>query len=386
MSPYENNRIRSVFAPVVALQFSSTQLDDCRNFLATRSANTECVPVVDESQLLMNSAGQLAESGYRFNAIGFEALARVLSGGLGAIFNELSGEAYRGVVREDRPTNLAAAVGIYNTTMHVRFESLRERTLLVNHQEKSVDGFLGLDHRMLDNMVFFDIVQRELAEKQPQAVFLRAELIGRELRLFYIDPTTKRTDIHPNPKHSFAAGWYFANREESGYAVRGSSCLFTRLGVAIAPASQAAKLVHMGADLTGRTGVMVGNVASKTIDMEAVARQMQNLLSTSLDFSDNTVDFDAAIKHWSEYVTKFKIRRDLGKQIAKNAALVGSDLEPRDPIEVYTKAGLSGRNAYDLVCSILRQSRSEYATYRDLLQGLAMRMLLPEGTSTEKKR
>lgn len=377
MTVYAAQNTRSVFAPVASFQFSSAQMEDCRNFLATRTAHTECVPIVDEAQLLMSTAGCLAENGYRFNAIGFEALARTLSGGLSSMFNELSGEAYRGAFREDKPVNLPAAVSVYNTTMQVRFDSLRERTLLVNHNEKSIDGFLGLDHRMLDNTAFFDLIQREMAEKQPQAEFSRAEIIGRELRVYYLDPQTRRDNIHPDPRHTFAAGWYFSNREDSGHAIRAAVCVFTKFGAAIEPPHKYSKVIHMGYDLAGRTAVIVGRTAATEIDMDDVAAYVKNLRATPLNFSADRKQFESALRHWAGYISKFKVRHEIARAIAKNAAMVGSDIEPRDAIEVYTDTVLKARNAYDLLCSILKQSRQEYATYRDLLQSMAMRMLMP---------
>ena len=82
----------SIFAPVPAFAFTAAQFDDCKEFLATRAANTEIVPVVDEAQLSMTADGRLRETGYRFNAIGFAALANSLSSGLNVMFTELSGE------------------------------------------------------------------------------------------------------------------------------------------------------------------------------------------------------------------------------------------------------------------------------------------------------
>lgn len=378
MSVHAAQNTRSVFAPVASFHFSSAQIDDCRNFLATRSAHTECVPIVDEAQLLMSPAGRLAETGYRFNPIGFEALSRSLSTGLAAMFNELSGEAYCGAFREDKPPNMAAAVSIYNTTLRVRFDALRERTILVNHHEKSVDGFLGLDHRMLDNTQFFDLIQREMAAKQPQAEFSRAELVGRELRIYYLDPESRRDGMHPDPGHTFAAGWYFSNREDAGHAIRAALCLFTKFGAAIEPPNKNSKVVHSGSDLLGRTAVLVGRKAAQTTDLALAARQLKSLLAMSMDFSDDKKQFDIAVRRWAGYLGKYKISHDLARTIVKNAALVGSDISPRDAIEVYNEAVLKSRNAYDLLCAILRQSRHEYATYRDLLQSVAMRMLIPD--------
>jgi len=370
---------RSVFAPVTALFFQAQQEEECKAFLADRSAHTETVPIVDESQLLMRGDGRLVESGYRFNPLGFAALGRVMSGGLVAIFNELSGEVSRRLPESgSRADNIAAAVSIYNTTLRVRFDELRERTLLVNHQEQAVEGFLGLDHRMLGNTEFFDIVAEALQDKQTAAQFYRAEITGRELRLYFIDSNSRRTDLHQNPQHTFAAGWYFSNREDVGQAIKGALCVYTRFGVAFEPVTTKTKVVHAGADLVGRTAAMVSTVASRNSDMDALAGQMRNLLSTSLNFSDKKTDQEKAVRHWTNYLCRFKIKNDTATAIVKNAMLVGSDLKIRPPLEAYSKPVLASRTAYDLVCSILRLAKNEYAAYRDVLYGAAMKLLVPD--------
>ncbi len=369
----------SVFAPVTALFFQSHQLNECRDFLARRSAHTECVPVVDEAQLVLRADGRLVETGYRYSPIGFEALGRALSSGLVAIFNELSGEVTRKLPDPDnRAADIAAAVSIYNTTLRARFDVLRERTLLVNHQEQAIEGFLGLDHRLLDNTEFFDIVCAAIKDQQDSARFYRAEITGRELRLYFIDNNSRRTDIHPDPQHTFAAGWFFSNREDVGQAIKGSTCVYTRFGVALEPMTAKSKVVHSGADLLGRTALLATTVARRNIDMRMVAAQVKALLSTPLHYSDKKAEHDKALRHWAGYLAKFKIKADTAMLISKNAAAVGADLQARDALEVYTRAVMSSRTAYDLVCSMLRCAKNEYGTYRDVLQGAAMSMLAPD--------
>lgn len=379
MFPRVAHNARSVFAPVTALFFQAQQEEECKAFLAERAAHTETVPIVDESQLLMRGDGRLVESGYRFNPLGFASLGRALSGGLVSIFNELSGEASRRLPEnENRADNIAAAVSIYNTTLRVRFDELRERTLLVNHQEQAIEGFLGLDHRMLSNTEFFDIAADALQDKQTAAQFYRAEITGRELRLYFIDSNSRRIDLHQDPRHTFAAGWYFSNREDVGQAIKGSLCVYTRFGVAFEPITAKTKVVHAGADLVGRTTAMAATVASRNIDMDMLAGQLRKLLSTSLNFSDKKTEQEKAVRHWTNYLCRFKIKNDTAAAIVRNAMAIGSDLKPREPLEVYSKPVLASRNAYDLVCSVLRLAKNEYAVYRDVLHGAAMQLLVPD--------
>lgn len=378
MSRPAASKFRSVFAPVTALSFNATQQGDCKDFLAQRSSDTECVPIVDEAQLSMASDGRLAESGYRFNAIGFSAVANALTTGLNPVFNELAGETRNSFRTSVSSGDLATAVSVYNMLLKARFENLRERTLLINHREKTIDGFLGIDHRMLDNAAFFSLAADELEARQSDAIFYRAELIGRELRLYFIDSKTKRNNLYHDARHMFAGGWYFSNREDSGLAVRASLCVMTKFGAAVESKSKSSAVRHTGADLMGRAAIMIGKMVERTVDMDAVARGVNRMSSTSLNYSESPKARDVAMSQWIEYLVKFKIPKDDAKQICKNAAVVGADLDPRNPIDAYSRDVLGSRTVYDLFCSILRYSRNQYHVTRDLLQSAAMEILLPK--------
>lgn len=375
--PAPAHKLRSVFATVQTATFNSVQFDACREFLGRRSADTEAIPIVDEQQLLMSANGSLAENGYRFNAIGFSAIANALVNGLNGVFNELAGETRYRFASSAANGDLTAAVSIYNMVMRARFDSLRERTLLVNHKDKTIEGFLGLDHRMLDNAVFLNLVSETAVDKQPGAEFYRAEIIGRELRIYYADTKTKRRDLYVDPRHTFAGGWYFSNREDTGFAIRASACLLTKFGAALDAGKKKAHVRHTGADLTGRVAMLVSKTLEQNLDMELIGRGVQRAVNTSLGFSPSKTVLDAATNHWMNYLMKRRVGKEDARQICKNAAVVGSDLDARDPIEVYTKEAMTNRNMYDLFCSTLRYSRNQYHTTRDLLQGVAMELLLP---------
>lgn len=376
--------LKSIFAGIPAFAFTAKQFDDCKDFLANRTANTELVPIVDENQLIMSADGRLRDSGYRFNAIGFSAVTNTLAAGLCVLFNELSGENMRNIAL-DNPIDIATAVGVYNATLRIRFEALRERSLLVDHSGKAIEGFLGLDHKMLDNSLFLNIVCNELFDKQPEAEFSRAELIGRELRLYFIDPTTRRNDIY-DQNHTFAGGWYFANREDTGKAVKAATCLYTRFGVAVEPPTANNRIKHIGPDLAGRTAALAAQAAYQKVDMSLVAKHVRQLAATPLNFSANGNELKAAMDEWVNKLCRHKIFREDAKRIVKNAALVGADLAPRDALEAYTKEVLTQRTAYDLFCSILRYAKNQHQRARDVLQTTAMRLVLPDAKSKKRKQ
>lgn len=374
-------RLPTLFAPVTALAFNAQQLADCKQFLEQRSADTEFVPISDPEQLFLAADGRFAENGYRMNYLGFQSLATSLSRGLPPVFLDLLGQYSTNRELASAP-DIRAAVSVWNTVVRSRMEVVRERTLLVNRRERVVEGFLGLNHRMLDNAAFLEIVTGEMQAKQPEAQFYRAELIGRELRVFYIDPRTRRKDIYSDSRHTIVGGWSYNNREDQGKSVNAVLCLLTRFGVALERPRNNMRLTHVGADITGRTSIMVAKAAAREVDMTAVLSQIGKLQTVALGFTDEPEKFEKTLDSLVTQLSRRGVHRTDAKLIVRNAAMVGADLTERDPVDVYTRSVLGSRTAYDLVCSLLRFARNEPPPSRDRWQAVAMDMLMPR---TRKK-
>lgn len=370
---------QSVFADVPAYSFSAVQEDDCRQFLTQRTADTESVPVVDPAQLLLAPDGSLLESGYRFNAVGFAALANALSRGLNSLFNELVGESHNTFDAAVRTGQVAKAAQIYNTALKCRFDTLAERHLLLNHRDKTVDGFLGLEHKFISNSHFFDVLIAEVTARQDSAAFYRAEVIGREFRVFFSDVSSRRDNFLRDRRHTFGAGWYFANREDTGRAIRGALCLLTKFGVAVEPKTKKTCLRHTGADLMGRVISLASYCAGRTLPMDDVCVAVQRMRKTNLGFSSRKEHMDAATAKIVRYLNKYKVSKEDAQRVCKNTFAVGADLVPRPLVEAYADEVVAARTAYDLFCALLRYSRNQYHTTRDVLQAAGMAMLkLPE--------
>lgn len=368
---------QSVFAQIVALSFSARQEAECLEFLQKRSAATELITLSDEAQLRLSADGRLIETGYRFNLLGFFSVCRAISGGLSRVFGEISGLTPSKLISSDS-CSVPAAVGIYNTALRVRFELLRERTMLVDHSARAIDGFLGLNHRFLDNAIFLETILAAMREQQPTAVFHRAELVGRELRVYILDTATRRTDIYTNPAHTFATGWYFCNREDSGNAMKALPCLFTKFGVAVDEQNNRRRLIHTGADLIGRATDLIRSMYYKKIDLDKIRDRVIALNGQSLGFGEDGAEFSSVVKKWASYLVRFGVPREMAAVIAKNAGTVGKDLEPRDPLDVFTKKVLTERTGYDLVCAALRYARGMPSNHREKIQSVGMMLLSPK--------
>lgn len=376
------HKSRSIFAPIIALSFSANQEQDCVDFISKRSENTELIPISDEAQVTLTAAGRIADNGYRFNFLGFQAICGVVATGLSRVFGEVSGEIPSRIISEDL-YSIPAAVSIYNQALRVKFEMLRERSMLVDHQHKSVDGLLGLNYKMMDNAVFLDLIRSEKEARCPQAIFHRAELVGRELRVYILDPVSRRVDVHHNQEHAFATGWYFCNREDMGNSMRASPCVYTRFGVGLRAESKKQRLAHVGTDLAGRATKLLNAVFAQTIDLDEIKARMPALTDFKLGFTDNSSDNNEVIKKWVKYLAGFGVPTDAGKAIVKNSLTVGSDVEPRNPLDIFTKRVMVERSAYDLACSVLRYAKNQPTYLREKFQIAGLSLLVPKAKKTK---
>jgi len=380
MSSLFNNR-RSIFAPVTAFSFSSEQAQECADYILKRSTHTELVPVSDVGQLTLTADGRLAENSYRFNILGFTAVCAAVSGGLIRVFGEISGESPSKILSAAE-YSIPSAVSIYNEAMRVRFELLRERNLLVDHGARVVDGFLGLNHRLLCNYDFFSAIKAEMESNVPSAQFYRAELVGREFRVYIIDTSNKWTGAFNDSTHTFATGWYFCNREDSGQSVKALPCLYTRFGVALGATGRKNSLVHAGSDILGRVSALISKTFSNTIDLTPLQARLFALKNFKLGFTEDKDELAATTKKWIAYLVNHGAPKELAKHIVRNTINVGADLQPRDPLDIYTQKVLAERTGYDLICSVLRNARNQPTYFREKLQAIALELLLPK----KKKR
>lgn len=373
---FHAKHLRSVFAPVETRSFSAGNFDACTGFLEERSATTAIEPVSAIEQLLLRSDGAVAETGYRFNPIGFTAIAAAIAPGLSSVFNELAGEVrYRHAIGA-APSNVAAAVSIFNTALAANFDQLRERNLLVNNATKTIEGFLGLDHKFLDNSVFVDMVARELFEAQgPSAKFYLAELVGRELRLYYAAETTRWVYSYANKEYVFSGGWYFSNREDTGAAIHATTCLLTKFGLGLAADNKRNHVRHAGADIVGRAVMLVNRVSETSPPSREKFDAVFNKFSSMPLILNAAQSLDDAVNFWAEKLLRYKVSKDDAKKICKNALLVGADLAPQDALAAYDRDTLKKRTVFDLMCAIFRYARGQYHTTRDTLQRAAMSIL-----------
>lgn len=374
---FHAKHLRSVFAPVETCAFGPAEHDACAGFLQQRAAATTIEPISSPEQLTLRADGTVAETGYRFSPIGFAAVASILSQGLSSVFNELAGEVrYKHAVGAAQ-ANIGAATAVFNIVLAANFEQIRERNLIINTATKTIEGFLGLDHKFLDNSAFVDMISREMFEARgSDAKFYRADVVGRELRVYYADDKNKWTYSYRDAGHIVGGGWYFSNREDTGTSVYATTCMLTKFGLGLVPDYGKNHVRHAGADIVGRAAMLVNRVANTSFPPRGVIEPAFRRLSNVRLVLNESQSMDATINHWANILLRHKVAKDDAKKIVKNALLVGADVAPQDALAAYSRPVLASRTCYDLLCAMLRHARGQYHTVRDSVQRAAMEIVL----------
>ena len=118
--------------------------------------------------------------------------------------------------------------------------------------------------------------------------------------------------------------------------------------------------------------------------MNRVKEQVSVLLNKNLGFSDDKKIQDVAVSRCISFLGRIGVKRDAAKIIVQNAATVGADIDPKDFSDAYDTRALKGRTMYDLVCSLIRYSKSQPSQTKLNFQAAAMDLLLPQEKKAEK--
>jgi hypothetical protein len=94
--------------------------------------------------------------------------------------------------------------------------------------------------------------------------------------------------------------------------------------------------------------ILVARAAENALDMAKIAAQLTRFNEKKLGFVDEAEKLDKMANEWIVFLVRFGVRREFAKSIVRNAAMIGSDLDARDPLDVYSQAVL-GSNGLRLV-------------------------------------
>jgi regulator of sirC expression with transglutaminase-like and TPR domain len=153
--------------------------------------------------------------------------------------------------------------------------------------------------------------------------------------------------------------------------------LYTRFGVALSAEKKKNRLAHVGTDLSGRAAQLVTRTLGQHIDISGLNQRISTLLNFKLGFTDREDEFDDVVKKWMNYLAGFGLSKETARAIVRNAAFSGADVEPRNPLDVFTGKVLETRNGYDLVCAALKHARNQPTHVREKIQTVGLSLLLP---------
>jgi hypothetical protein len=101
------------------------------------------------------------------------------------------------------------------------------------------------------------------------------------------------------------------------------------------------------------------------------------MCTQKLGFAEDRATREAASNKWGSILLQKGIHKNAVAAIIKNTVEVGADIEPRNPLDVFTNKVMTERSVYDMFCSTCRYARNQPTAIREKLQAVAAELLLP---------
>lgn len=365
---------RALYANAKSAQFPATDLPRLAARLTRLDEHTlvRSITRVEDLDLLPNG---LTRDGYRYTAIGFLQVAYELSPGLSTLVPDIAGCSRR-PEQEAEQFDLGAAIGIFNTTLSLRFNQLRGHRLVCDTRKKQIEGLVGPKRQYLKNSEMLQAIDDAIHGVRGVS-FHGAEIIGRRLTLWYrkAEPVLQlkcRDQTHP-----IWTGFYFCNSEAAGTGLRGTDILFNRHGCCLGPFRAGTRMAHVGKTFRKRAERLFGKVIDREPNAERIRKGLRELVNTPLQVIGDPEARDQHKLRLTHMLARSKkVSAWLAKDVVENALMVGADNEALGPMQLVHPQPYANRSAYDLFCALIRRSRNLNLERREGLEQAAYELML----------
>lgn len=363
-----------VFTDQRVRRFSESQFGDLNSELATIDNHTTLRPVNDPKELQLRADGT-TKDGYRFTHPGFSAAAQLLAPGLISLLPDLTGMVVPTNVRRDHIVDPRLAITTWNQLVDLRFNYFAYRRVLRNEDTRTIEGFLGQKYRYLENRAVFNEATEMLLQHSASR-FFAGLLTGRQLCLWYKDPTPLGQVTIDGQSRTFYHGHYFANGESTGTSVKGTVVVFTPWGPCLGPFRHyGQQITHAGKNFDRRLGELFVTVCQTKIPKNTVLKGASDLnksLGFEVGWSHQAVR--TRRKAITAQLSVLQLSKTAAREIVDIALHMGSDEQPPLVAEEATSM-YSRRTVMDLFVPLLSTAKRVAIQQRECYEQAAFSIL-----------
>jgi hypothetical protein len=307
-------------------------------------------------QLELRSSGETA-AGYRYTRTAFLQLTNVLSNGLGRTLTDIAGYTRR-QREQERSCDGPTAVQMFKDVLRLRYALVAPYRLLLNHDDKLIEGLVGAQQRFLDNCAYFEILEQIIAETRSDMQFYAAAILGRRMAVWYRshEPCFRLQQADAWP---FYLGYYFGNGEACGTAVHGTAALYCRHGVSLDSYKRAGwRLNHTGNSFGPRLRGMISRMLGKNPTVTQLQQGADRLASTPLGFAGlGDVERKARMACLVRMLVHLGVQASIARDAVEHTLFLGSRADASEQRLQRPESVWGMRTQLDLYAVLVRLAR-----------------------------
>lgn len=354
------------------LCFSQSQLAELQHTLCRVDNSTTVLGIQGLGELSLREDGRTVIGGYRYTSVAFQQLTELLARGSLSLLQDLSGLRRR----QEQAVSGQLARRVFNDVLALRLPSLRGYKLVRNEAGKVIDGLLGPRHYILENSSLLQQAQTAAATAGRGMVFYAGVCMGRRLLLWYREPRAATVTVAENKTWKLYPGYYFANGEVRGTAMRGTIALLSPRGCCLEPFGVCGvHISHYGRDFGHKLDKLFRMLCARQFPLAKLATGLKTLSQTPLGFGADPADL-LNKRHKRRLVSllgDLRVPTHLAKLVIEQAART-SIVHPESLLPP-TLDVLAQRTALDLWGSLVTIARRLPLTRREGLEQAAWQLL-----------
>lgn len=358
-------------------EFSSNEESRLRKTLEEIDSHTLHINLSSPSDIRMDDDGKLKAGGFRFTTLAMSQICQKLCPGLTKLAFTVSGLIADPDDEKDQKS-VPLAVKIINDLTALRFDRISGRQLVRNTKTGLIEGMTGTGYQFLSNSEFFDRVTQAVEQSPKELVFHDARLIGRKLTVYFRNRrsilTTPGWDGKEYPDEFYEA-FDLTNSETGECAMRTSPVfVLSNRDASALRGPKRRRLVHSGLSFTKNLVVALNKTINDTSVFRGLKDRIEELKSINLGFSNLSEEqHKQRISQFNNLLGQHKLTRLSADRVTR-VALYRNAKKTGRPGAVFSE--LKKRTAYDLLISLMCESRQVSPTLKESVEKTAYELLI----------
>lgn len=354
---------------------SESAENDFVDVLRRNNESTSNIIVTRPEDLFLDSKAKV-QGRFTMSTIALASLCSRLVPGLSQTAANIAGDSLTDAELEaSNEHSSAVAVDWINAAIKLRFRRVRGFTLVVDREQKRVEGVVGRKYAFVSNLELYSRAKEFANKSNRKVVFSDAALVGRRMALRFRDikPLFTSTD------DTYFAGFHFANSETGDCSVRASAMIIRQRGntKSLSEFSDGGKIAHVkGRTFGTRLTELLTGLTFTAKDIQKYKTAICDMLiRTNLNCGGTESHHDSRVKSIINQLRLAGLGTEVAAAVVKHALVYGSCKTDRLTAQDNPLDKFKTRTAFDIYNAITYRAKLLDIDSQEKAEQIAFRML-----------